>query len=263
MKYGMSHYIGGFFKAFAIFAVFALSAGLSYLFFMTIAPPGKPLFAYGAMGLTEGGFVLWLAVFLLMIHEPFSKSCALLMVGACAIASFVVAGTELHILFSTADGIAGNADLYNFVQIVLEIMFGMHLLVAIVEVLHGYFSKPGNSFFSNDGNLIPTYSVEELEQMQNTITGYLTQARKGGGTARPLALPKPQQLQPNGLDVSLAQMASMVSGAANSVMKKGRDFTRRGKREAPVPGKTNETTSENSSADESESDQQSEGSEGN
>lgn len=247
-QYSMAHYTGVFFKAFAVFAVFLLSAGLSYMFFATISPPDKPWFPYAAMGLTEGGFALWLAVFLLMKHDAFNKATALLMVVACAIASFIVAGTELHILFTDATGIANSASVYNFVQVVLEVMFAMHLSIAIVDVLHGYFSKPGNSFFnSQPGNLIPmqgNYSIEELQALNTTIAGYIDAARNGGETANPLDSMTPQ---PQYTPVSLPNIGQIVSGAVSSLTRKGKGSKRNTSQAGRVPGQTSETTGENTS----------------
>lgn len=243
----MAHVIGGFFKFLAIFAPLALSALLSYLFFTTIAPPDKWWFPYFAMGLTEGGLVLWFVVFLLMRHEPFSKAWAMLMVIACGIASFIVAGTELHILFTSATGVTDNTDVYNTVQIVLEIMFGMHLLVALVEAFHYYFSQPGNSFFAvqsgnlipKSGNLIPqnAYSIQELQQMQSSITGQIEAMQTQGGASEE----SPLEYHP----VMLSQVGTAISEGVSSLIKKGRDAVGSGNRAGRVHGKTNETTSEN------------------
>lgn len=264
----MAHILGSFAKWAAIISVFLLSAGLSWMFFTAIAQTAW--FPYFAMALTEGGFILWMGAFMLMRHEAFSKSLAMIMVAACMLASFIVAGTELHLLFvgvKTMD----VTGVYGAVQTVLELMFGLHLLAAAIEFFHSYFAKPGNSFRTN-GNLIPTnrnlipmyapglnppaYTVEELQQLNTTITGYLDAVQNGGEPANPLDLNQQPQPQYTPMNLpSVGEIAGMVRGAVSSRMKRGKGSTRNGSQAAPVPGQTNGTTSGGTSTNENQTEE--------
>lgn len=163
----MAHVLGEFAKWAIMIAGLGISAVLSYIFYTTITPPDKPWFAYLALGLTEGGFVGWFATFMLSRHHAYFKGVAIIMVVACAIASFIVAGTELNILFQRHYSIAQNASAYDNVILALEVIFAMHVGSIMLELFGMYFARPGNTFRGVPPPQ-PTRRISEESQSQRS-----------------------------------------------------------------------------------------------
>jgi len=138
--------IGGFAKWAAIVVVFGFSITLSYMFFLSITPADKSWFTFTGLGLTEGGFVLWMAVFMLTKHDPVHKAIALVMACACAFTSVVIAGYEFYALLSSEFALAHNALVIQAISILLEIMFGAHITAFIIDMFASYFARPGHAF---------------------------------------------------------------------------------------------------------------------
>ena len=257
----MAHVLGSFAKWAIVIVALGFSITLSYMFFQAIAPPDKPWFPYAALALTEGGFILWLIVFMLTRHHPVHKSIALVMTCACAFCSLVVAGYEFYGLMAAHYDIASNTWLLQGVSILLEVIFAFHVIALILDLFASYFAKPGHAFrtrgnlipaqYAQHGNLIPTHSrvkVEELVAMQNAITGYLT-AIQGGETEDPLEVSSPQEEELTLLQVAKA-VADVVKEDVSSLTKKVKGSMKRGKRGVPAPGEASGTTSENTSTEE-------------
>lgn len=137
----MAHVAGEFAKWAIMIVGLLISAILSYMFYTTITPPDKPWFPYLTLGLTEGGFVLWFVTFMMSRHSAYSKVLAVIMVASCGLASFVVAGTELHVLFADHYSLANDASTYNNVAMTMEVIFFMHLLSIMLELFGIYFRK--------------------------------------------------------------------------------------------------------------------------
>lgn len=248
----MAHLLGKFFEYLAAFLLFSFSVTLGYSFFAEIAPAGMAWFIPAAMGLTEGGLLCWLAVFMLTDHHDMKKTIALVMIFACLVAVLVTDAVELSRWFHVSFIITPY-----WVYLTLILMFAFHLLAFVGGFFTSYFSvHPFNSPVQL-GNLIPKrrnlipkqpadLSIEELRVMHDAITGYLVAVGNEGTSEQdPLAqrqLPRPSDQTAETL--TLAQVGQAAKEVASTLTKKVKGFTRRGKQEATAPGSTNETTNE-------------------
>ncbi len=138
--------LGGFAKWAAIVVVFGFSITLSYMFFLSITPPDKSWFTFTGLGLTEGGFLLWMAVFMLTRHDPVHKAIALIMTCACAFTSVTIAGYQFYSLLSSEFALAHNALVIQAISILLEVMFGLHISAFCIDLISSYFARPGHAF---------------------------------------------------------------------------------------------------------------------
>lgn len=169
----MSHAIGMIAKSIAIVVVFGFSVTLSFTFFLSITPPGKPWFPYTALGLTEGGFILWMIVFLLTNHQAVLKAIAMIMVCACAFCSLVVAGYEFYVLMSLHYTIATDPTIVQAVSILLEVIFASHIVAFIGDLFTSYLIKPGHSFHIPPQPLVTVITKEDVRH-------YLMTAKQNG-----------------------------------------------------------------------------------
>ncbi len=245
----MSHVLGTIAKWGIILVAVGFSIALSYMFFLTIAPPDKPWFPWAALSLTEGGFILWMVVFMLTHHSPVAKSLALVMTCACAVCSLSVAGYEFYMLLAVKYDIAQNTGVIQTVSILLEVIFCFHFIALIIDLFASYFARPGNNFRNRNliplnRNLIPTngVSIQELEAMRDAVTGQIESIRDGV-TADPLV--SRQLPQPHEDAMVFSQLAEVAKGAVSSATKKVKGFTKRGKKADPAPGQTNTNTDAN------------------
>jgi hypothetical protein len=159
--YSIAEVLGGFAKWSAIIVVFGFSITLSYMFFLSITPPDKSWFTYTGLGLTEGGFVLWMAVFMLTRHDPVHKAIALVMACACAFTSLAVAGYEFYVLLSSEFALAHNALVIQAISILLEIMFGAHITAFIIDMFASYFARPGHAFRASGRAVMVSNAFEQ------------------------------------------------------------------------------------------------------
>ncbi len=145
----MSHIIGTGAKWAGTITILGLAGLLSFLFFQRIAPKDQQWFPYAGLALTEGGMVLWLAVFRLTNYHPLEKSIALLMVGACMLASFSAAGYEFYSWMSAQLQLSQPAWVQQMIATLLEVMFFLHMIAFAIELLSAGFEgikKQGYSF---------------------------------------------------------------------------------------------------------------------
>lgn len=243
----MAHVLGLTAIGFAALAVLGLSVTLSYQFFSTIAPPDKPWFPFLGLGLTEGGFLLWMVGFLFTRHHPVHKTVALLMVVACALCSLTIAGWEFYSMLSDHYHLASDKGALQGISMLLLVIFMAHIVAFIVDLFTWYFVQPGHEFrnrnlipmsdFNSDDhrNLIPKNASREelLTALRDEITGYL----ESGETAAPLE------------EMAFSQLASRAKEGASSLMKKAKNSIKRGRRAGRVRGQTNTSTNENTSID--------------
>lgn len=237
---GIFHYVGGFLKYCAAAVIFVFSISLSYSFFTSIAPPRMPWFVWAALGLTEIGFLLWLASFRMQRHSDAHKAIAFIMVLVCGAAILYTDAMELASLFHLTTLVS---NLYYYALIVLLLIhFGAFALDEFIKEGEKYSRVRGNY-----GNLIPI------------------QARNGNlipeGDNRPLALANPKEVTGEIETIRMEQTAMLakrgvnavkkgvekVSGAVNSTTRKAKPSTNSGKMEGNAPGKTNVTISESTS----------------
>ena len=245
-QFDMAHVLGLTAITLAALAVFGLSVTFSYSFFATIAPPDKPWFPFLGLGLTEGGFFLWMIGFLLTRHHPIHKTVALLMVLACALCSLVIAGWEFYSLLADHYHLASDKGALQGISLLLVIIFVSHVVAFIIDLFVWYFAQPGHEFRNRilipmsdfnsgfDRNLIPKdTSREHLTALRDEITGYL----ESGETDVPL--------EEEGMTFN--QVGTVLKGGASTVMQKVKSSMRRGKRAGRVPGRTSTSTAENTS----------------
>lgn len=168
--------LGGFAKWTAILAIFLLSLTLSLGFFTTIAPPDKPWFPIAGLSLTEGGFLLWMAVFKLTRHDVTGKAIALVMTVASAICCLSVAGYELYGLLATHFDFSQNGQMAEFVSILLEIIFAMHFSAFIIDLFASYFAVPGHEFHGHprdsyeDVRTSPPLALPQQAESRESVT---------------------------------------------------------------------------------------------
>ena len=172
--YSIAEVLGSIAKWAAIVVVFGFSITLSYMFFLSITPHDKPWFTFTGLGLTEGGFVLWMAVFMLTRHDPVHKAIALVMSCACAFTSVAIAGYQFYSLLSSEFALAHNAAVIQVISILLEIMFGAHITAFIIDMFASYFARPGHAFRATgravmiEGSLAQTGSVQVVESDEHS-----------------------------------------------------------------------------------------------
>ena len=249
-EHDVAHYLGSFLKWVGILAVFAVTATLSFGFFKSISPAGMPWFPVAGLSLTEGGLALWLAALRLQKHHAFKSAVSVIMAWVSAITTTLIAVYEFYALIASAYTLVEFPWIFQIIAFVIPLLLGVHVIVFVIEIMQGNFSQPGRAFrqrgnlIPRQGNLIPShqaeYTIEELQQMQSAITGYLVAARGGTNDADPLA----GRVQENRATVNLAPIGQAISGAASSVMRKLPKSTRRGERAGRVPGKTKTTIDE-------------------
>src|SRR5260221_12159237 len=131
----MAHVLGTIAKWSVILIIFGFSLTLSWMFFLSITPVDKPWFTYTSLGLTEGGFIGWMLVFMLTRHHPVHKSIAVVMAVACAVCSLVVAGYVFYILMATRFDGNMNPLILQGLSIHLELIFVSHMADLIIGIL--------------------------------------------------------------------------------------------------------------------------------
>lgn len=232
----MAHLLGGFFKYLAATLIFAFSLSLSFSFFSTIAPLHMPWFTFAAIGLTEFGFLCWLAVFMLQRHEDTHKTLAFVMIFVCMVAIIFTDGMELARLFGTIFFL--NAIYYYG----LIVLFSAHLLAFALDMFLSYFTQ--HPFRGGDANLIRSYGYN-ANLIRTPPQPQLDRGRKVRveeeddfdedmeGEDGPLALPRPL---PQEQELNMAQVGMAIKEGANSIMQKAKAATRRGKRAGRVRG---------------------------
>ena len=237
---GIFHYIGGALKYAGAAIVLVFSISLSYTFFSQIAPADMPWFVWAALGLTEIGLLIWIAVFRMQRHHDAHKAIAFVMVLVCLAAVLYTDAMELANMFHLTTLVSG---LYYYALIVLLLIhFGAFALDEFIKEGEKY-SRVHGSY----GNLIPI------------------QARNGNlipeGDNRPLALANPKEVTGEIETIRMEQTGELVkrgvnavkkgvekvSGAVNSTTRKAKPSTNSGKMEGNAPGETNVTISESTS----------------
>lgn len=244
---GIFHYVGGFLKYCAAAVIFVFSISLSYSFFTSIAPPRMPWFVWTALGLTEIGFLLWLASFRMQRHSDAHKAIAFVMVLVCGTAILYTDAMELASLFYLTTLFS---NLYYYALIVLLLIhFGAFALDEFLKEGEKYSRVHGNygnliPIQARNGNLIPTYP-----QNGNLIPE---------GDLRPLALARPKEATGEIETIRMEQTGKLVkrgvnavkkgvekvSGGVNSITRKEKPSMNSGKQEENALGTQNVTISE-------------------
>jgi hypothetical protein len=221
--------VGGFIKYVGALIVLIFSVSLGYTFFSHIAPANMPWFVWAAMGLTEIGLIVWLIVFRTSKANDPRKPIAFVMVFVCLIATLFTDAMELSRMFGVVTIIA---NMYYYCLIGLLVLhFGALVLDEFIKENMKYQRAVGI-----DPLYMPAYQeTGEMVRASYPQTGQLPE----GNYYRPLAQ------RSNQTGETLIQKAGyLAKGAAGMLMEKGRSYTKNGKAAGPVPGQTNETTSE-------------------
>lgn len=252
----MSHFVGAVFKYLAATAIFVFSLSLSYTYFSAIAPSNMPWFVLAAMGLTEIGFICWLAVFMLQRHNDAHKTIAFLMIFVCMAAVLFTDAVELSHMFGT------TFFLTQYYYYGLIILLLAHFLAFALDFFVSYFEKYSFSGggrkiqYAQSGNLIPTnggYSARPLALRNQPKDASPMEARSLGQTAAPAnQIPQQTTASQDQEVVTLGQLASAaaasVRSGASTVMRKASRSKKPTKMEpALVPGQVNAITEESTS----------------
>jgi hypothetical protein len=207
----IAHNVGGFLKYVAAAIILIFSVSLSYSFFSVLAPPDMPWFTWAALGLTDIGMLIWLAVFRLQRYHDGHKTIAFVMVLVCLAAVLYTDAMELARLFHLVTLVSG---LYYYALIVLLLIhFGAFALDEFMKETEKFQREHGNFSPSRNGNLI---AIEEGEKLP-----------------RPLAPGRPKGVTQ---EVEAMRLAAGASGGENSPTKRGRLSTGGGKPGGHAPG---------------------------
>lgn len=258
----MSHFIGAVFKYLAAAAIFIFSVSLSYTYFSAIAPGNMPWFTWAALGLTEIGFICWLAVFMLQRHNDAHKTIAFLMIFVCVAAVLFTDAVELSRMFGT------TFFLTQFYYYGLIVLLLAHFLAFTMDFFVSYFEKYSFSGggtkirYSQNGNLIPTSGGYNRPLALRNQPKDMTYPQMGAVSLGQVAASNqnqiPQQTTATAQEeeevVTLSQVAQGVGAAvksgASSVMKRVSHAKKPTKMEpAPVHGQVNAITIESTSTD--------------
>lgn len=241
----MSHLLGGLFKYLAAAAIFIFSLSLSYTYFSSIAPRGMPWFTWAALGLTEIGFVCWLAVFMLQKHHDAHKTIAFVMIFVCVAALLFTDAVELSRLFGT------SFFLTQFYYYGLIVLLLAHFLAFTLDFFVSYFEKYS---FSGGGRKVSDEHYANLIRTSQTgrvrVRPFLAKPQP-----KEMALSQTAQIEAPKLKETMKEAGDTLKSGVNSATKKAKDFMKRGKQGVHAPGDEKMNTSRNTStAENSDSD---------
>lgn len=235
---GIFHYIGGALKYAGAAIVLVFSISLSYTFFSQIAPPDMIWFVWAALGLTEIGLLIWIAVFRMQRHHDAHKAIAFVMVLVCMAAVLYTDAMELANLFHLTTLVSG---LYYYALIVL-------LLIHFGAFALDEFIKESEKFDRQHGNLIAN------PNQYGNLTGELNRPlalnrpkEEAANTREMEALSYTQETETNGNAMNLSQVGQAVKEGVSSVTKKVKASMSNGKQGDRVRGNGRTNTSENTS----------------
>jgi hypothetical protein len=154
---------------FAIAAAVLLFLGLESLnFFQYTAPADQPYYAYLGFGLTSGGVIAYMLIFLWDADTPLKKSIAIIMLVVCLAGELATAGFGMKI----------NAWLKNGYTLTQEAFDTMILFVQVLGVAHGlaligYFAGDQiiHAFKDDDGDGVPNAFDSVDNRTTNTERG--------------------------------------------------------------------------------------------
>ncbi len=161
----MAHGLGKFILWLMVIGIFITSAVMSYTFFSSIAPPGKPWFAWFMLSLTEVGLAGWLAVFKLTNHNAIAKVIALVMIALSLLAVVVTDAMQLTIMMSDHGLIVRNPWLIQTAYYIFIVMFCAHFIALIADMFASYFAvHPFRDSYAVPKNVSQHYAPHSLAQ---------------------------------------------------------------------------------------------------
>jgi hypothetical protein len=163
-------YIGAFFK-FVIAAVVMAFLGLKSLdFFYFVTPADQFYYAYLGFGLTGGGVIAYLVIFLWDAETALKKTIAISMLAFCVIGELATAGFGLQINAWKSGGFHLTDSDFNSMILVIQLLGFVHAAALIGYVAGDQIMW---AFQDDDGDHIPN----ELDPVDNR-TGQPTRKPK-------------------------------------------------------------------------------------
>lgn len=161
--------IGGLIKIF-IAGVVLLFLGLKSLdFFLFTTPPDQWYYAYLGLGLTGGGVLAYLLLFMWDAETPIQKTVAILMLAVCIGGELVTAGYGLQVNAWKAGAFEMADSDFSAMVLAVQILGFAHAL-ALVAYVAG--DKLAEAFRDEDGDGIPNafdrdYKGKNQKPVQN------------------------------------------------------------------------------------------------
>lgn len=158
---------GGLIKIVLAIVVFAFLGLKSIDFFLFTTPPDKWIYAYLGFGLTGGGVICYLIIFMWDADTNLKKFVSILMLGVCVLGELATAGFGLQIEAWKKSGLAlAETDFANMVLAVQLLGF------AHAGALIAYYAGDpiAKAFEDKDKNGIPDW-MEKKQHNQNQQKG--------------------------------------------------------------------------------------------
>jgi hypothetical protein len=175
-KMTVKGFVGAGFKIVIALVVIAFLGLKSLDFFYFVTPADQFYYAYLGFGLTGGGVIAYLVIFLWDANTPLKKSIAISMLAFCVLGELASAGFGLQINAWRAGGYALAESDFNSMILVIQLLGFVHAMALI-----GYVAGDPimTAFGDHDGDgvinaLDPDYKpVQTLKQNKGSILGGL------------------------------------------------------------------------------------------
>lgn len=158
---GVKRFFGGMIKTIIAVTVL-LFLGLKSLDFFTFTTPSDQwYYAYLGLGLTGGGVIAYLLIFLWDADTDLKKTVAIVMLGICIIGELATAGFGLKVNAWIKQGY--QMDQSNFDSMVLVVqLLGFSHAVALIAYVAG--DKLIEAFSDEDGDGIPNFADKDYRK---------------------------------------------------------------------------------------------------
>ena len=155
--------IGGGIKV-LIAVVVLLFLGLKSLDFFTFTtPPEQWYLAYLGFGLTSGGVIAYLLIFMWEADTPLRKTVSIVMLAVCVLGELATAGFGMQIDAWKQGGYQMTEADFSFMVIVVQLLGFAHALALLAYVAG---DKLAEAFGDEDGDGIPNYRDRDYKKMQ-------------------------------------------------------------------------------------------------
>lgn len=181
---------GGLVKIVLAIVVFAFLGLKSIDFFLFTTPPDKWIYAYLGFGLTGGGVICYLIIFMWDADTNLKKFVSILMLGVCVLGELATAGFGLQIEAWKNSGMTLSET--DFTNMVLAVqLLGFAHAAALIAYYAG--DPIAKAFEDKDKNGVPDW-MERKNKQQNNQQPQRQFAKDNNNTPQ-LAQNAPQQAQ--------------------------------------------------------------------
>ena len=177
---------GGLIKIVLAIVVFAFLGLKSIDFFLFTTPPDKWIYAYLGFGLTGGGVICYLIIFMWDADTNLKKFVSILMLGVCVLGELATAGFGLQIEAWKKSGLALSETDFNTMVLAVQLLGFAHAGALIAYYAGDPIAK---AFEDRNHNGVPDWMEKKQNNQQNQKQQQNNQQRQFANTAE-----TPQQM---------------------------------------------------------------------